>query len=226
MNGFASIEGMSRVSADIFNAELEGAYPFLSELVDMRRRARRHISAVSAAGAQGDQAQASPGQSAILQLLNEALVTELACVERYRNHARLESVVEPIKGEFLKYAQEEQGHAERLAQRIVQLGGQPRVSVECSRSSVPGDDQLDADAIVDMLEEDLIAERIAIDCYREIVQFIGKSDSRTLELLEDILAVEIGHARELAAIRAEMLRRDRLAGSTSTTLPQLDLQCA
>jgi bacterioferritin len=79
---------------------------------------------------------------------------------------------------------------------------------------------------VDLIEEDLIAERIAIESYREIVQFVGSSDARTRELLETILAVEISHTQELVAMRTEMLRRDR-SGSTSAKLPALaELQCA
>lgn len=205
---------MSLVTADGFGTELESSYPFLSELMAMRRRARSHIS--------GGEARA------IVQLLNEALLSELTCLARYRGHARLGSTVDQVREEFLRYARDEQGHAHLLAERILQLGGQPPASVPSATSSTPHaqvDEELDAEAVIELLEEDLIAERIAIDCYREIMQFIGERDASTRELLQTILTVEIDHARELAAIRTELMRRDRAAG-TSLRLPRLDLQCA
>jgi bacterioferritin len=189
-----------------------------------RRRARVHIEAVGAAN------ELSPSHPTVLQLLNEALTTELICVARYLNHCALAggAFAESVRGEFLNYVQEEQGHADRLAERILELGGKPDMRVPALPSppaeSVPG--ELEAEALVDLLEEDLIAERIAIDSYREIVEFIGACDSRTRELLEAILAVEIAHAQELASMRSELLRRDRLCGTTSTSLPRLELQCA
>lgn len=203
-------------------AELDGLYPFLSEVAAARRRARLHIEEVGAAN------ELSPTHPTVLQLLNEALTTELICVSRYQNHCAGEALAESVRGEFLKYVQEEQGHADRLAERILELGGNPEMRVP-ALPSVPAEataGELDAEALVDLLEEDLIAERVAIDSYREIVDFIGASDPRTRELLEAILAVEIAHAQELAAMRSELLRRDRLTGTTSTSLSRLELHCA
>ncbi len=215
------------VSADVMNG-LEGAYPFLSELVGLRSRARRHIQAVGGGSIEAGKPAQESGQATILELLNEALAAELTCVARYHNHAVLGELAAPVKDEFLKYAREEQGHADRLAERIRELGGQPRLLPESAAADVPGTDAagaqpLDAEAVIDMLEEDLIAERIAIDCYREMLQFVGGSDALTRQLLENILAVEVEHARELSTIRSELLRRDRSNGSTGTSLPQLDL---
>jgi bacterioferritin len=205
------------------SAELDGFYPFLSEVAAMRRRARSHIEAVGAA------AELSPQHPIVLQLLNEALATELVCVSHYRNRcvSVAGALAASVREEFHKYAQEEQGHADRLADRILQLGGEPNrdVPVLPSETAAPVE-ALEPEALVDLLEEDLIAERIAIESYREILQFVGARDLRTRELLEAILAVEIAHAQELAAMRSELLRRDRLLGSTSTSLPTLDLQCA
>ncbi len=216
------------MSTNHSSTELDGLYPFLSEVAEMRRRARQHIQAVS------NGAELAPNHPAVLQLLNEALATELVCVNRYRKHSTLAGgrLADAVRAEFLKYAREEQGHADQLAERILQLGGAPGLP---SLQAAPADSaptplgteqELEAEALVDLLEEDLIAERIAIESYREIVQFLGSSDPHTRQLLEAILAVEVVHAQELAAMRSELLRRDRLTGSTSTTLPRLELQCA
>jgi bacterioferritin len=203
---------------------LDGVYPFLSEVAEMRRRARQHIQ-TAAAGAD-----LAPDHPAILQLLQEALATELVCVNRYRKHSNLAGgpVADALRAEFLKYAREEQGHADQLAERISQLGGTPSLPPPPADAVSPAgaEQELEAEALLDLLEEDLIAERIAIESYREIVQFLGTTDPHTRQLLEAILAVEVLHAQELATMRSEMLRRDRLSGSTSTTLPRLELQCA
>jgi bacterioferritin len=210
------------MSANLSSAELDGLYPFLSGVAGMRRRARRHID--QAAGALTQPATLRP---TVLQLLNEALVTELACVARYSNHSVLAggALAGSARSEFSKYAQEEQGHADQLAERILQLGGEPVLqSARVAAVPQPGAaEEIEAEALADLLEEDLIAERIAIESYREIVQFVGASDPLTRQLLEAILAVEITHAQELAAMRSQILHRDRLTGSTSTTLPRLEV---
>jgi bacterioferritin len=206
------------MSANLNSPELDRSmYPFLSEVAEMRRRARQHIQdgAVTA-----DHAAV---QATVLRLLNEALATEITCVMRYRRHSALAggAVAETARDEFLKYAAEEQGHAEQIAARIVQLGGEANLSALSLSDAGDGED-IEADALADLLEEDLIAERIAIDSYREIVQFLGTSDPTTRQLLESILAVEAGHAEELATMRAELLRRDR-ASATSIRLGVLEL---
>jgi bacterioferritin len=212
------------MAADHYRAALDGSYPFLSEVADRRRRARQHIQAVSAA------ADLAPNHPAVVDLLNEALATELICVSRYRNHSMLSGgrLLASVRGDFLKYASEEQGHADQLAERILQLGGTPELHTPVGNGApaVGPDEELEAETLVDLLEEDLIAESIAIDSYREMVQCLSSADACTRELLEAILAVELTHAQELATMRSEMLRRYRQAGSTSTTLPRLELQCA
>jgi bacterioferritin len=210
------------VSTRQYSAELEGPYPFLSEIAELRRRARRHIEAV------GDASEAPADHAAVLQLLNEALATELVCVKRYRDHSGLAGgeMADAMRTEFRKYAQEEQDHADSIAQRIQQLGGQADFYTRPASASGVVGEELAGEALAELLEEDLIAERICIESYREIVQFVGASDVETQKLLEGILAVEMAHAQELAAMRAELLRRDRLNGATSTKLPRLELQCA
>jgi bacterioferritin len=148
-------------------------------------------------------------------------------VARYRSHAtRLgESIAENVRNEFLKYALEEQGHANALAGRIRELGGEVVLEVPAlaANGEIYDGEEVDADRLADLLEEDLIAERIAIDSYREILQYVGAHDAATHRLIEAILAVELTHAQELAAMRAEVLRRERPSGATSSRLPRLEI---
>jgi len=205
------------MSANLTNPALDGMYPFLSEVADMRRRTRHHV-----------RTRAVDSPAAIAALLNAALATELMCVARYRGHATGlgESVAPTVRNDFLKYAQEEQGHANALAERIRDLGGEVVEKVPALAAGAPAyedGEQLDADRLADLLEEDLIAERIAIDSYREILQYVAAHDAATHRLIESILAVELTHAEELAAMREEVLRRERLSGATSTRLPRLEV---
>jgi len=200
--------------------EVDAMYPFLSEVAEIRRRARRRIEELDSPG------EASPQQ--VLALLNEALATGLVCASRYQNHLALaaSALAEPLRGGLQRHAREEQGHAEQLAERILELGGQPVLAPETvAQATASAHDELDAEAIVDLLEEDLIAERVAIDSYREIVQIVGERDPRTRALLEAILSLEVAHAHVLSSMRSEMLRQDRLI-SSSVSLPRPDIQCA
>ena len=205
------------MSANLTNPALDGMYPFLTEVAAMRRRTRHHV-----------RTRAIDSPAAISSLLNEALATELVCVARYRSHAaRLgESIAQAIRNEFLKYALEEEGHANALGERIRALGGEAVQQAPALAASIDlydDGEEGEADRLADLLEEDLIAERIAIDSYREILQYIGAHDAATCRLIESILAVELTHAQEIAAMRADVLRRDRLSGATSTRLPRLEL---
>lgn len=207
------------MSANLNSPELDGMYPFLSGVADRRRRARQHIEAGAVTA--GFEAV----RLTVLRLLNEALTTELICVVRYRRHCAMSggTEAETVRGAFLKYAQEEQGHADRIAERIVQLGGEPNLNPLALHAAGDCED-IEAGTLADMLEEDLIAERIAIESYREIVQYLGTNDPTTRQLLESILAVEAGHAEELASMREQLLRKERAAGgATSVRLPVLQL---
>lgn len=139
-----------------------------------------------------------PWRRDIVQLLNDSLATELVCVLRYRRHhftaAGLSSA--KIAEEFLVHANEEQAHADRLAQRIVQLGGEPDFAPDSlsQRSHAAYDDSLDLKA---MIKANLVAERVAIEAYSQIISLIGDKDSTTRRLLEDILSDEQQHAEEL-----------------------------
>jgi len=168
------------------------ANDFLSDLKTIRERARKHIE-------QGPVTPGYRGQlDTILRLLNEALATEIVCVLRYKRHYYMASGIhaKSVAPEFLEHANEEQGHADQIAARIVQLGGEPNFSPQglADRSHseyVAGTD------LVDMIKEDLVAERVAIDSYNEMIRFIGDTDPTTRRMLEEILAVEEEHADDL-----------------------------
>lgn len=169
--------------------------PFLTDIKTLRERARKHIEL-------GAVTQSYHGdRETILRLLNEALATELVCVLRYKRHHYMATGLhaEGAAAEFLQHAVEEQGHADELAARIVQLGGQPNFNPDglTSRSHA---EYVEGDSLRDMIKEDLIAERIAIDSYREMINYIGQDDSTTRRMLEGILAVEEEHADDLQSM--------------------------
>ena len=168
---------------------------FLSDIQTLRRRAREHI----AEGA------VTPGYHAdrevVLKLLNEALATEIICTLRYKRHYYMAKGIhaESVASEFLQHAQEEQQHADQLAERITQLGGAPDFSPDglATRSHA---EYVEGDSLEEMIKEDLVAERIAIDSYREMVNYLGQDDPTTRRLLEEILAKEEEHADDLASL--------------------------
>lgn len=139
-----------------------------------------------------------PWRQDIIKLLNDSLATELVCVLRYkRHHFTADGLASPkIAEEFLVHANEEAAHADRLAQRIVQLGGEPDFSPDSlsQRSHAAYDDSSD---LKEMIRANLVAERVAIEAYSQIISLIGEKDSTTRRLLEDILSEEQKHADEL-----------------------------
>ncbi len=141
----------------------------------------------------------------VIKLLNEALATEIVCVLRYKRHYFMATGLSSlsVKGEFLQHATEEQVHADQLADRIVQLGGEPNLSPEglLSRSH---SEYVEGTSLVEMITEDLIAERIAIDSYREMITYVGTDDPTTRKVLEGILAQEEEHAEDLASLLKEL----------------------
>ena len=159
----------------------------------IRRRAREHIER----GAVTDGYQA-PLQT-VIRLLNEALATEIVCVLRYKRHYYMASGIhaQAVAAEFLEHANEEQGHADLLAARIAQLGGEPDFNpqglADRSHSVYAEGSSLDS-----MIREDLVAERIAIDSYGQMIRFVGERDPTTRVMLERILAAEEEHAQDLA----------------------------
>ena len=173
--------------------------PFLTDVKTLRKRAREHIQqGAVTAGYRADRA-------TVIKLLNEALATEIVCVLRYRRHHFMAEGMnaEPVAQEFLVHANEEQQHADQIAARIVQLNGEPNFSPEglLSRSHA---EYVEGTDLVDMIKENLVAERIAIDSYREMVEYIGDKDTTTKRMLEGILAMEEEHADDLQSLLADL----------------------
>lgn len=169
--------------------------PQLSDVATLRRQARQHIEQGAVTeNYQGD-------RQALIGLLNEALATELVCVLRYKQHYFMASGLnaESVSAEFLEHAQQEMEHADALARRIVQLGGRPELCPD-QLSTRSHAEYIECDALSDMIRENLVAERIAIDSYREMINFIGNNDPTTRRLLEEILAVEEEHADDMAGL--------------------------
>lgn len=172
---------------------------FLSDIETLRRNAREHIGRGPITDAYG------ADLKRVIEVLNEALATELVCVLRYKRHYYMAEGLNsgPVAQEFLQHANEEQGHADRIASRIVQLQGAPdfNPATLVARSHAeyaPGTD------LVDMITEDLVAERVAIASYAEIIRWLGTSDTTTRRMLEDILGVEEEHADDLLNLLKEL----------------------
>lgn len=183
-----------------------GKNDLVTEVTVLRKRAREHIENGAVTPGYGAQRQE------VLTRLNDSLATEIVCVLRYRRHHFMARGIpsKSIADEFLAHSNEEQGHADQLAARIVQLGGEPDFSPAhlVQRSHA---EYVECSTLVDMITEDLVAERIAIDSYREFIRYLGDNDTTTRRMLETILAVEEQHADELA---------DLLAGGTPGPQPK------
>jgi bacterioferritin len=164
----------------------------LSDIKSLRKRARQHIDEGAVTADYG------ADRDTVLKLLNEALATELVCVLRYRRHHFMAKGIhaEPIAAEFKVHADEEQAHADQIAARIVQLGGEPNFSPDglAARSH---SEYVAGTTLEDMIKEDLVAERIAIDSYLEMIRYLGDKDPTTRRMLEEILTDEEEHADEL-----------------------------
>ena len=169
--------------------------PFLTDIKTLRERARRHIE--QGAITEGYKAD----RDTVVKLLNDALATEIICVLRYKRHYFMATGInaESVATEFLQHANEEQGHADLIAQRIVQLGGEPNFNPEglTTRSHA---EYVEGTDLVDMIREDLVAERIAIDSYREMINYVANNDPTTRRMLEGILAMEEEHANDLVSL--------------------------
>ncbi len=164
----------------------------LTPVDELRRRAREQVNDGPITADYG----LNPQE--VVQLLNEALATELVCTLRYRRHYYMAQGLKArfAATEFLEHAQQEQEHADRLAERIVQLGGEPDFDPDTLTRRSHAQYHAGT-ALRDMLMEDLVAERIAIESYREMIRYFGDRDPTTRRLLEDILAVEEEHADDL-----------------------------
>jgi bacterioferritin len=166
---------------------------FITDVDEIRKRARQHIEEGAVTeGYKGD-------RETVIKVLNDALATEIVCVLRYKRHFFMAKGInsEPVAAEFEEHAREEQEHADRIGTRIVQLGGEPDLNPSglLARSH---SEYAEGKSLLDMIKEDLIAERIAIDTYSDIIRYIGDKDPTTRRLLEEILEQEEEHADDLA----------------------------
>ncbi len=169
--------------------------PFVSDIAELRKRARQHIEEGAVTS------DYAADKNAVVKMLNDALATELVCVLRYRRHyfAADGLLAEAVKSEFLAHAKEEQEHADKIAERIVQLGGQPDFD-PAGLAARSHSEYKAGTSLQDMIKEDLIAERIAIESYTEMVAFLEGRDATTRRMLESILAVEEEHAEEMSSM--------------------------
>jgi bacterioferritin len=175
------------------NKSKEG--PFLLDIKKIRQRAREHME--KGAVTRGN----TSDTTQVLKILNEALATEIVCVLRYKRHQYMASGIhaQAIAQEFAKHASEEQGHADMIAERITQLDGEPDFNPKglATRSH---SEYVEGKTIVDMIREDLVAERIAIETYSEIVRYLGNKDPSSRQMMEKILAMEEEHAEDMKTL--------------------------
>jgi bacterioferritin len=166
---------------------------FLTDIKTLRERARKHIE--NGAVTEGYRAD----RETAIRLLNEGLATEIVCVLRYKLHYFMARGIhsQAVAAEFLEHANEEQGHADQLANRIVQLGGKPNLNPE-GLTARSHSEYVDAAGLVDMIKENLVAERIAIESYAEMARYFGENDPTSRRMIEGILANEEEHADDLA----------------------------
>ena len=181
------------------NQPTTGTETVLSGVKALRKRARENIEA--GAVTEGYAAD----RDAVIALLNAALATELVCVLRYKRHFFMARGIDadPVKAEFLAHAGEEMGHADALAKRIVELGGAPDFSPDTlvARSHA---EYIEGDTLASMIKENLVAERIAIESYREMIAYLAGNDPTTQQMLKQILAVEEEHADDLSSMLAHL----------------------
>jgi bacterioferritin len=176
-----------------------GSGTFLTDVTELRRRAREHIEqGAVTAGYRAD-------RDMVIKLLNDALATEIVCTLRYRRHYFMAQGIhaEAVSQEFLEHANEEQLHADLIADRITQLGGAPDFNPQgmLSRSH---SEYVEGTTLGDMIREDLIAERVAIDSYGDIIRYLGNDDPTSRRVMEGILAKEEEHADDLARLLARL----------------------
>lgn len=178
--------------------------PHLTDVQTLRSDARKHLEQGAVT------ADYRADREAVVKLLNEALATELVCVLRYRRHYFMARGVHArsITAEFLAHSNEELVHADLLAARIVQLGGEPDFAPD-SLSGRSHAEYVAGNTLFDMIREDLVAERVAINSYRDMIRYLGHDDPTTSDILKGILAVEEEHADELADLLQELPQSER-----------------
>ncbi|HEX6502674.1 MAG TPA: ferritin-like domain-containing protein [Terriglobales bacterium] len=168
---------------------------FISDIEEIRRRARQHIE--EGAVTEGYRAD----RETVIRLLNEALATEIVCVLRYKQHHYAASGIhaQSVAAEFLEHANEEQAHADMIAERITQLNGSPNFNPQ-GLTSRSHSEYVESPDLIEMIREDLVAERIAVESYGEIIRYLGDKDPTSRRVMEEILAKEEEHAEDLKTL--------------------------
>jgi len=168
------------------------AQPFLSDVKTLREQARKHIDKGAVTQSYGGDVQKA------IEILQSVLATEIVCVLRYTQHAIVATGLssEGVKSEFQEHAREEHGHAMEVAERINQLGGTPDFNPQTLTARSAAEYQT-SDDLVEMIRENLIAERIAVEHYRELVRYFGDNDPATRLMIEGILSKEEEHASDM-----------------------------
>jgi bacterioferritin len=180
--------------------------PFVSDIQELRRRAREHMEmGAVTSGYTADRA-------TVIRILNEVLATEIVCVLRYKRHYYMATGIhaQAVAAEFLEHAKEEQGHADIAAERITQLGGEPNFNPAglLTRSH---SEYVEGKTLLDMVREDLVAERIAVESYSEIIRYLGDDDPTTRIAMEQIMAKEEEHADDMKKILETLSKGERSA---------------
>ncbi|MCH9828806.1 MAG: bacterioferritin [Gammaproteobacteria bacterium] len=173
--------------------------PFVTDIKNIRARAREHMErGAVTAGYRAD-------RETVLKILNEVLATELVCVLRYKYHYFMADGInaKAVAAEFLEHAQEEQAHADMICERITQLDGKPNLNPDGLHTRSHAE-YVEGENLVEMIQEDLVAERIAIDSYREVIEYLGNDDITTRRIIEQILAQEEEHAEDLSSLLEEL----------------------
>lgn len=168
---------------------------FVSDIAAIRERARRTMEDGAVTPSYG------LDRGNVITLLNEALATEIVCTLRYRRHYFCAEGIhsESVKREFLEHANQELAHADRIAERIVQLGGSPDLTPGTLERRSHAE-YVEGKSLREMIEANLLAERIAIESYREMIAFVGEHDPTTRRLMEDVLADEEEHAEDMSSL--------------------------
>jgi bacterioferritin len=178
---------------------------FLTDISEIRRRARQHIED----GAVTDSYKGD--RKTVLRVLNEALATEIVCVLRYKRHHYMAKGIhsQAVAEEFLEHAAEEQEHADMIAERITQPDGEPNFNPDglLTRSH---SEYVEGESLVDMIKEDLVAERIAIESYSEIIRYLADNDPTSRRMMEEILAKEEEHAEDMKTLLETIAREEKL----------------
>jgi bacterioferritin len=185
---------------------IEEPHPFVTDIQELRRRAREHMEMGAVTSAY------TADRETVIRILNEVLATEIVCVLRYKRHYYMATGIhaQAVAQEFLEHANEEQTHADIAAERITQLGGEPNFNPEglVTRSHAQ---YVEGKSLLDMVREDLVAERVAVQSYNEIIRYLGNDDPTTRIAMEQILSKEEEHADDMKKLLETLSKDERFA---------------